>query len=150
MRALRKMGPGPGLEMVEVDIPTPGPDEVLIQVKATSICGTDMHIYHWDPWADEHVTTPLTVGHELCGIVVDRGAAVVEPEIGQLVSVESHVVCNTCPWCRTGQGHLCENTQILGVHRDGAYAEYVCVPAINAWPDPPDMPYSIASKLSSD
>jgi threonine 3-dehydrogenase len=145
MRALRKIGPGPGLELADVPIPEPGPGEVLIQVKATSICGTDLHIYQWDPWAAEHVVTPLTVGHELCGIVVERGEGVTAPETGQLVSVESHVVCDTCSWCRTGRGHLCENTQILGVHRDGAYADYVCVPAVNAWPDPSDMPYSIAS-----
>jgi threonine 3-dehydrogenase len=145
MRALRKLGPGLGFEMQDVPVPEIGPDEVLIQVKATSICGTDLHIYRWDPWAAEHVRTPLTVGHELCGIVVDRGRNVSEPDIGQLVSVESHVICDRCSWCRTGKGHLCENTEILGVHRDGAYAEFVCVPAANVWPDPPDMAYSIAS-----
>ncbi len=131
--------------MVEVAVPAVGEDDVLIQVKATSICGTDLHIYEWNPWARDHVSLPLIVGHELCGVVVDKGANVDGPEIGQLVSVESHVVCNRCSFCRTGKGHLCENTQILGVHRDGAYADYVVVPAINAWVDPPDMPYSIAS-----
>ena len=131
--------------MVDVPIPIPGPADVLIQVKATSICGTDLHIRDWDPWAQTHVLPPLTVGHELCGIVVDRGSDADGPEVGQLVSVESHVICERCRFCRTGKGHLCENTQILGVHRDGAYAEYIAVPAINAWPDPPDMPYSIAS-----
>lgn len=131
--------------MVEVAVPAVGEDDVLIQVKATSICGTDLHIYEWNPWARDHVSLPLTVGHELCGVVVDKGANVDGPEIGQLVSVESHVVCNRCSFCRTGKGHLCENTQILGVHRDGAYADFVVVPAINAWVDPPEMPYSIAS-----
>jgi threonine 3-dehydrogenase len=145
MRALRKTAPGPGLEIADVPVPEIGRDEVLIQVKATSICGTDLHIYRWDPWAAEHVLAPLTVGHELCGVVVERGSAVDEPAIGQLVSVESHVVCERCSWCRTGKGHLCPNTRILGVHRDGAYADFVAVPAINAWPDPPTMPYSIAS-----
>ncbi len=145
MRALRKLGPGPGFEMVDIPIPEVGPDEVLIEVRAASICGTDLHIYEWNPWAADHVSPPITVGHELTGVVVDRGANVTEPEIGQLVSAESHVVCNICAWCRTGQGHLCPKTQILGVHRDGAYAEYVVVPAQNAWPDPPDMPLSVAS-----
>lgn len=145
MRALRKTAPGPGFEMVDVPVPEIGPDEVLIKVRATSICGTDVHIYQWDPWAAAHVATPITVGHELTGIVVDRGANVVEPEVGRLVSVESHIIDNTCNWCRTGQGHLCPATQILGVHRDGAYAEYIAVPAQNAWPDPEDMPLSIAS-----
>ena len=81
----------------------------------------------------------------MCGVVVDKGPKADGPEIGQLVSVESHVVCNRCAFCRTGKGHLCENTKILGVGRDGVYAEFVAVPAVNAWPDPPDMPYSIAS-----
>ncbi len=131
--------------MVDVPIPEIGAHDVLVEVRAASICGTDLHIYEWDRWSAEHVGTPVTVGHELCGIVVDRGANVTEPEIGQLVSVESHVIDNTCNWCRSGQGHLCPATQILGIHRDGAYAEYIAVPAQNAWPDPPDMPYSIAS-----
>ena len=131
--------------MVDLPIPAVGDDDVLIQVKATSICGTDLHIYEWNSWARDHVKVPLTVGHELCGVVVDKGAKTDGPEIGQLVSVESHVICNRCSFCRTGKGHLCENTQILGVHRDGAYAEYVVVPAMNAWADPPEMPYSIAS-----
>jgi threonine 3-dehydrogenase len=145
MRAIVKKSPGPGFEMVDLPVPAIGGDDVLIQVKATSICGTDLHIYEWNPWAQDHVKLPLTVGHELCGVVVDKGANADGPEIGQLVSVESHVVCNRCSFCRTGKGHLCENTEILGVHRDGAYAEYVVVPAINAWADPPEMPYSIAS-----
>ena len=145
MRAIVKNSPGPGLEMVDLPVPAVGDEDVLIQVKATSICGTDLHIYEWNPWASDHVNLPLTIGHELCGVVVDKGANADGPEIGQLVSVESHVICNRCSFCRTGKGHLCENTQILGVHRDGAYAEYVAVPAINAWVDPPEMPYSIAS-----
>lgn len=145
MRAIVKPGPGWGFEMVDKPMPEIGEDDVLIQVKATSICGTDLHIYEWNPWAQDHVNVPLTVGHELCGVVVDRGPGADGPEVGQLVSVESHVVCNRCSFCRTGKGHLCENTEILGVHRDGVYAEYVSVPAINAWADPPEMPYSIAS-----
>lgn len=131
--------------MIDLPRPAPGVGEVLIQVKATSICGTDLHISNWDPWAEEHVLTPLVVGHELCGVVVEHGAEVASPELGALVSVESHVVCNNCSFCRTAKGHLCPNTQILGVHRDGAFAEYVAVPAENAWVDPPDMPLSIAS-----
>src|SRR3990170_6029470 len=145
MRAIAKKSPAPGFDMVDVPIPAVGDDDVLIQVKATSICGTDLHIYEWNSWARDHVKVPLTVGHELCGVVVDKGAKTDGPEIGQLVSVESHVICNRCSFCRTGKGHLCEKTQILGVHRDGAYAEYVVVPAMNAWADPPEMPYSIAS-----
>ncbi len=145
MRAIVKPTAGSGLEMVDLPIPECGPEDVLIQVKATSICGTDLHIARWDPWAETHVTPPLVIGHEMCGVVVDKGPKANGPDLGQLVSVESHVVCGRCRFCRTGKGHLCDNTQILGVDRDGVYAEYVAVPAINAWPDPPDMPLSIAS-----
>jgi threonine 3-dehydrogenase len=145
MRAIRKEAAGPGLTMAEISDPQPGPGEVLLQVKAASICGTDLHIRNWDPWAAEHVVPPLVVGHEMCGIVIAHGPGVHEPGLGTLVSVESHIVCGRCSWCRTGKGHLCPNTQILGVHRDGVFADYVAVPAENAWPDPDDMPLSIAS-----
>jgi threonine 3-dehydrogenase len=145
MRAIVKKTPGFGFEMVDVPRPEVGDEDVLIQVKATSICGTDLHIYEWNPWAQDHVKLPLTIGHELCGVVVEKGVNADGPEVGQLVSAESHVVCNRCSFCRTGKGHLCEHTEILGVHRDGAFAEYVAVPAINAWADPPEMPYSIAA-----
>lgn len=145
MRALRKTDAGPGLEMREVTTPEPGPRDVLVEVRAASICGTDLHIRDWDPWAAEHVRLPVTVGHELSGIVVARGDDVEEPGLGELVSVESHVICHRCAWCRTGQGHLCPNTAILGVQRDGAFAEYVVVPAENAWVDPPDMSVSLAA-----
>jgi threonine 3-dehydrogenase len=145
MRAVVKPGPGPGLEMTEVPVPEPGPGEILIRVKAASICGTDLHIRSWNHWASTHVRTPVTVGHEMCGIVEAHGPDVDGPPLGALVSVESHVVDGTCPMCRTGRGHLCLNTRILGVHRDGAFAEFVVVPAENAWPDPEGMPYSIAS-----
>jgi threonine 3-dehydrogenase len=145
MRAIMKPDAAPGLEMVDVPAPAPGPGEVLLEVKATSICGTDLHIRSWDPWAAEHATPPLIVGHEMCGVVIGHGAGTDGPPLGTLVSVESHVVDGTCAWCRTGKGHLCPNTSILGVHRDGVFAEHVVVPEANAWPDPPDMPYSIAS-----
>ncbi len=145
MRAIVKETPEPGLRMVERPRPSPGAYEVLIEVKAASICGTDLHLREWNEWAAEHVCVPLVVGHEMCGLVVEHGPAVTDPPLGSLVSVESHVVCNTCSFCRTGKGHLCPNAQILGVHRDGVFAEYVAVPAENAWVDPPDMPLSIAS-----
>jgi len=145
MRAIVKASRTPGLEMVQVPVPRPGPREVLIQIKAVSICGTDLHIYAWDPWARERIKPPIVVGHEFCGIVVDRGAAVDEIEVGAYVSAESHITCGRCLQCRTGRRHLCQQTQIIGVDRDGCFAEYVALPAENIWVNPPDMPPELAS-----
>jgi threonine 3-dehydrogenase len=145
MRAIVKPAPGPGLWMVDVAVPRPGAGEVLLEVKAASICGTDLHIRNWDPWAASHVRAPLVVGHEMCGVVAEQGRGVAEPPVGTRVSVESHIVCGRCQWCLAGNGHLCPLVRILGVHRDGVFAEWVAVPASNCRPDPPGMPYSIAS-----
>lgn len=144
MRAVVKASPAPGLQVASVPIPSPKPDEVLVRVLAASICGTDLHIYNWDPWSASRVRPPLVVGHEVCGEVVDRGSMVKSPEIGDFVSLESHVVCNTCSYCRTGMGHICPNTRLIGVDRDGAFAEYIAIAAQNAWPNPPDLPLEIA------
>lgn len=145
MRALAKMNAKPGFEMIEAKVPAIRSYEVLVKVRATSICGTDLHIYHWNQWAANRVHPPLIIGHECAGEVVQTGSEVTSVKEGDLVSLESHVVCGVCDMCRTGQGHLCRNTKILGVDRDGIYAEYVAVPEINAWPDPPNMPAEIAS-----
>lgn len=145
MRAVVKPAPGPGLALVDVPTPRPGRGEVLLKIKAASICGTDLHIRNWDPWAAERVVPPRVIGHETCGLVVAHGEGVSDPPLGSLVSVESHVVCGVCVLCRTGRGHLCQETKIFGVHRDGFFAEFAAAPAVNCWPNPPDMPYSIAS-----
>jgi len=144
MKAVVKAHKGPGLEIRQIPVPSIGPDEVLVKVGAASICGTDLHIYNWDEWAAGRVNPPIVVGHEVCGEIVDRGAMVSSPEVGDFVSLESHVICNTCAFCRTGQGHLCENTSLIGVERDGGFAEYIAIPAQNAWPNPPDLPLEIA------
>ncbi len=144
MKAVIKAHPGPGLEMTMVDVPTVGPGDVLVRVKATSICGTDLHIYRWDPWAQGRIRPPLIVGHELCGEVVAVGERVTQVQVGDFISAESHIVCGTCVYCRTGRGHICPNTQIIGVDRDGAFAEYVVLPEENAWINPPDMPVELA------
>lgn len=144
MRAVIKASPGPGLQVAQVPIPIPKPDEILVRVRAASICGTDLHIYNWDPWAASRVHPPVVVGHEVCGEVVDRGSMVRTPEIGDFVSLESHVICNTCSYCRTGMGHLCANTRLIGVDRDGGFAEYIAIAAQNAWPNPPDLPLEVA------
>jgi len=145
MRAVVKARPGPGLELQERPVPRPGRDEVLIHVRAASICGTDLHIWRWDPWAQHRIRPPVIVGHEVCGEVVEVGGDVAGIDTGMLVSAESHVICGVCDLCRTGRGHLCRATQILGVDRDGGFAEYVTIPAINAWPNPPEMPAEIAA-----
>jgi threonine 3-dehydrogenase len=144
MKAVVKNKPGTGLEMAEVPIPSVAPDEVLVKVRACSICGTDLHIYNWDDWAASRVHPPFVAGHEICGDVVERGSAVTTPEIGDYVSLESHVICNTCNYCRTGLGHICKNTKLIGVDRDGGFAEYIAIAAQNAWPNPPDLPLEIA------
>jgi threonine 3-dehydrogenase len=144
MRAVIKASPGVGFEVAERPIPPVQPNEVLVKVLAASICGTDLHICNWDDWAAGRIKPPLVVGHEVCGTIVKRGGNVTSPEVGDFVSLESHVVCNTCAYCRTGQGHLCINTRLIGVDRDGGFAEYIAIDAQNAWPNPPDLPLEIA------
>lgn len=133
MRAVRKRGAEPGLVLDEVPVPTPGPGEVLVRVEAASICGTDLHIRRWDEWSSERVRPPLTLGHELCGTVVALGDGVTSIAEGDYVSAESHVTCGVCFHCRTGKAHMCEQTRILGVDRDGGFADYVAIPASVAW-----------------
>lgn len=149
MRAIVKARPGPGLELTWVDVPSIGPRDVLIKVRAASICGTDLHIYRWDPWAASRVHPPTIMGHEITGEIVELGPGVQRLRVGDYVSLESHVICNTCRYCRTGQGHLCPNTQLLGVDRDGGYAEYIVVPEQNAWTNPPDLPLEVAVLLEN-
>lgn len=145
MRAVIKARAGAGLEMSCLPIPSPGPQDVLIKVKAASICGTDLHIHRWDPWAQSRIRPPIIVGHEFCGEVIEVGRDARGVKVGDLISAESHVICTLCDMCRTGRGHLCRNTKILGIDRDGCFAEYVAIPALNVWIDPPDMPPEIAS-----
>jgi len=133
MRALLKVGPEPGLSLVEVPVPTIGPNDVLVRVRSTGICGTDLHIAAWDDWAQRTIRTPRIIGHEFSGEIAALGAAVEGLEIGQLVSGEGHIVCGQCRNCRAGRRHLCVRTQGIGVQLDGAFADYVAIPASNAW-----------------
>jgi len=145
MRAVRKRESEPGLVLDEVPIPTPGPDKVLVQIEAASICGTDLHINRWDQWSSERIQPPLTLGHELCGTIVAVGREVREVAEGDYVSAESHVTCGTCFHCRTGRAHMCERTRILGVDRDGGFADYAAIPASVVWRnDCSKMPPEIA------
>jgi threonine 3-dehydrogenase len=136
MKALYKAGAAAGLELVERPEPVAGPGEVKIRVLRTGICGTDVHIEAWDDWAAGAVTTPLIVGHEFAGEVVETGAGVRDVRVGDLVSGEGHIVCGTCRNCRAGRKHLCIRTVGVGVNRDGAFAEYVVIPESNAWVQP--------------
>ncbi len=147
MRALAKLKAGPGLVLVDRPEPAPGPGEVLVRVQAASICGTDLHIWNWDAWAQGRVRPPLVLGHEFAGVVEAVGPGVRRPKVGDRVSLESHVVCHTCPACRTGNHHVCLNTEILGVDRDGGFAPYALVPAENAWVHPVDLPFEVAAIL---
>jgi threonine 3-dehydrogenase len=131
--ALVKTEPGPGLELVEVPVPEVGPGDVLVKVMATGICGTDLHIDSWDEWAQKTLQPPVTVGHEFCGEVVEIGSSVTDVAVGDFVSGETHLVCGRCRNCRAGRRHLCIHTRAIGVHLDGAFAEFVALPSGNAW-----------------
>jgi threonine 3-dehydrogenase len=132
MRALAKARPGPGLELVERPVPAPGPGEVLLEMAATSICGTDYHLFQWDHWAAEIMSPPTILGHELAGNVAATGPGVTRVREGDLVGVESHIVDWTCTQCRAGDMHLCRNLRVIGAHVDGGFAEYVVIPEANA------------------
>ena len=133
MQALRKVASEPGLSLEEVAEPRPTPTDVVVEVEAASVCGTDLHIHLWDGWAAGRIQPPVTLGHEFAGTVVEVGADVRHVSVGDFVSAESHITCGACSACRTGNGHLCERTEILGVDRDGAFARYVSVPESVIW-----------------
>lgn len=145
MRALVKHHAGFGARLEQVSIPKIGPDEVLIRVRAASLCGTDVHIYQWDDWAAGRVKPPYVFGHEFSGEVVEIGEKVSRFQVGDHVSAESHIVCGMCPQCRRGEGHVCQNTEIIGVDRAGCFAEYIAMPAVNLWKNDPALPFEIAS-----
>jgi len=131
--------------MEHVPVPEPGPSDVLIKVKKSAICGTDVHIWKWDEFSAKTVPVPMVVGHEFVGEIVDMGAAATKYRIGQRVSGEGHIVCGTCRNCRAGRGHLCRNTKGVGVNRPGSFAEYLCIPESNVVPIPEDIPDEIAA-----
>ena len=146
MLAICKAKPEPGLEVREVPRPLVGPEDVLVYVEAASLCGTDLHIWKWDAWSQRHIHPPLTLGHEFCGTIVGVGEKVQNTAVGDYVSAESHVTCGMCYQCRTGQAHMCPNTQIIGVDRDGAFAPYVAVPEKVIWKcDRSKLPPQIAT-----
>lgn len=131
MDALVKPVAGPGLELRKVPVPEPDPGQVLIKIHKTAICGTDVHIYNWDPWAQAHIKPPMVIGHEYVGEVAALGAGVKGLEVGQRVSGEGHITCGRCRNCHSGNIQWCKDTQGVGVDRDGAFAEYICIPESN-------------------
>jgi threonine 3-dehydrogenase len=147
MQAVVKAHAAPGIELREVPVPTPGPGEVLVRVQSASVCGTDLHIYNWDPWAQGRIHPPLIPGHEFSGAVAAVGRGVTTVKEGDLVSAEMHVACGKCLQCRTGQAHICQHVRILGVDADGAFASYALIPESNIWKLSPTIPHDYASLL---
>jgi threonine 3-dehydrogenase len=145
MKALRKMSPARGLNLEKVEVPEIGPTDALIRVRAASICGTDLHIYGWDRWSASRIKPPLTLGHEFCGYVEKVGSEVKGLAVGDFVSAEMHVNCGYCRQCRTGQPHICQNLEIIGIDRDGAFAEFVRIPGRNVWKVDPSIPEHYAA-----
>src|ERR671919_1312911 len=145
MRAIVKPAAGSGLVMTEVPEPEIGINDVLIRVDRTGICGTDLHIYDWNEWAQETVPVPLVIGHEFVGEIVEVGSNVSDFHPGDLVSGEGHVTCGRCRHCMAGQRHLCANTVGLGVGRDGAFAEFVALPMTNIWHHWPGIDEEVAA-----
>jgi threonine 3-dehydrogenase len=134
MRALVKESAGPGIVLREVPVPTCGPTEALIQVHHAGVCGTDLHIWEWDSWASNRLKPPVVIGHEFAGRITQLGQEAAQDNllaVGDLVTAEGHVVCGHCLQCRLGDGHLCRRTQIIGVDRDGAFADFIVMPASN-------------------
>src|SRR5437762_12437141 len=147
MLAVVKPKAAPGAEIREVKVPGFGRTDALVKVKVASICGTDLHIYEWDRWAQSRIHPPLIPGHEFCGEVVAFGDEVTSVKEGDFVSAEMHVACGKCLQCRTGEAHICQNVKIIGVDANGAFAEYVVIPESNIWKLDPAIPHDYASIL---
>jgi threonine 3-dehydrogenase len=146
VQAVVKTRRGPGGEVKTVPTPTPRENEVLVRVRASSVCGTDVHLWVWNSWAEARVRRlPLVLGHELSGEVVELGRAVKSLAVGDHVSAETHIVDGTCYQCRTGRMHICEHVEVLGVDHDGVFAEYAILPELNAWKNDPALAPEIAS-----
>ncbi|HET9480363.1 MAG TPA: alcohol dehydrogenase catalytic domain-containing protein, partial [Candidatus Polarisedimenticolia bacterium] len=133
MRALVKENPGRGLVLKEVPAPRPGPADVLIRVKRVGLCGTDSHIYSWNAWAAGRIRPPVTIGHEFSGVVEEVGSDVRGLSAGDRVTAEGHLACGACAQCRTGNAHICRSVRIIGVDIDGAFADFIVMPASNVW-----------------
>ena len=147
MKAVVKAKAGPGVEIREVPIPTVGAGELFLKVLRAGICGTDLHIYEWDAWSQNRLRPPVTIGHEFVGEIMALGTGVTGYQLGERVSFESHIVCEHCTACRTGNGHVCQNTRILGVDVNGGFAQYAVAPAVNAWRAPANVPLEVQAVM---
>lgn len=147
MKALMKTERAPGAKLMDVDVPKPGLKDVLIKVKAAAVCGTDVHIYEWTPYAQAKIKPPMIFGHEACGEVVKVGSQVTGYKPGDLVAVETHIPCEECYQCRTGSQHICEKMAIIGVHTQGAFAEYAKIPTACCWLLPKDTNFDLGAIL---
>ncbi len=145
MKALVKKKAEPGLWLEDVPVPSLGINDVLIKIRKTSICGTDLHIYNWDKWAQKTIPVPMVIGHEFVGSIEKVGENVHDFKKGDLVSGEGHIVCGHCRNCLAGRRHLCPNTKGVGVNRHGAFAEYLCIPVTNVWYCDPKIPEDVLS-----
>lgn len=143
MKALLKKEPREGLWLEQVPVPEVGINDVLIKIRKTSICGTDVHIYNWDQWSQKTIKTPMVIGHEFVGTVEKTGSNVHDFQVGDLVSGEGHVVCGRCRNCLAGRRHLCKDPTGIGIDRDGAYAEYLAIPVTNVWYCDPTIPADV-------
>ncbi|MEP1557668.1 MAG: L-threonine 3-dehydrogenase, partial [Lentilitoribacter sp.] len=145
MKTLSKLKAEKGIWLTDAEVPECGYNDVLIKIKKTAICGTDMHIYNWDEWSQNTIPVPMTVGHEFVGVIESVGEGVSGFEIGDRVSGEGHITCGHCRNCRAGRRHLCRNTVGVGVNRSGAFAEYLSIPAVNAFKLPADISDDMAA-----
>lgn len=147
MRAVRKIRPAPGFDLATVDIPRPRPGEVLVRVEATALCGSDIHFYNWDEYAQNRIKPPLTLGHEFAGEIVELGAGVEDYRVGDFVTADSHIVCGKCDVCQLGLQHICQNLRIFGNEVDGSFAEYVSVPVPSLWRLTRDISSEVAAVM---
>jgi threonine 3-dehydrogenase len=145
MKAVRKIRTEPGLDLVEIPIPVINPDEVLLRVEATAICGSDLHFYNWDAYAQKKLKPPLTIGHEFSGEIVEAGKAVRHYRVGDYVTADSHIACGNCAVCKIGLQHICQNLKIFGNELDGSFAEYIAVPEGSLWRLSRDIPSEVGA-----
>jgi threonine 3-dehydrogenase len=145
MKAVRKVRAAPGFDLADVDIPSIRPDEVLVKVEATALCGSDIHFYHWDEFAQKRIEPPLTLGHEFSGEIVEVGSGVASYKAGDYVTADSHIVCGKCDVCKLGLQHICQNLKIFGNDVDGSFAEYVAVPETSLW----RLPREVSSEVGA-